>query len=857
MSFVEGIKSDLNRIRKDPKSFEKLFKNMRNTLERFKGKNHPLVKETEQFMVYLTKAPTLSELNVSTALIKAAEKRLDQIEVLGKYEPVSDSALNELASRYGKGHSAVYELVDDGAQEPEEVLSRLVMNENDKDRYNRKVIFDPKVMFFGVGHRLVDEKHLTVIFFAEKITDLPEKSMAVELFERINRIRAKPSSYINDFQIMSKIFKRVKKSSYLADDCDSLIDSLAKEKPKPELKQSEQLTNLAKVYTEQILKKKQSNIIEVNDLVQMSKVHVSGYKYITGAGAYNLIDPDRVLEKLIINEFDTQKVIRQTILNETTRYMGIHSEKIGYIPITIIVLSDNAQTPDLRSLEDKVADEFNKIRKNPASLIESLTKYRSTIEKSSKKKNQLDYINELLDQLKNAKPLPEFLNSKALSMASDEFFKLNMRPTSVFENRVYREENEFLVTRLSHYCNGYKEVYQFVESGSDNLADIIFNLIIEPRDETHEFRKAILDEKIRFFGVAKCEFKGKPLTSIILADNIEVLKERQFVDNLLEEMNHLRKNPKSYVKLYEKLSESQPNKKTVILKMNSFLKSSRFYGPFQRSDLLTKAAEARLQFIKEENEVKAHSQEDIKVFLSDYCSGYLNVAEIISQGFNAPQDLLINTMINDDFESGSRSYIFNQKLYYVGLAYEAKNNILVALFADTVEEKKDENIYVHTHWRKIRRPDLTEDEEKQIIRDFNKLDVMNKGTIMPQHVFVFISKLPDFESSNPVYYNAIKNNVNNIHFQQAGMTVKDFLEECKKIIFMFDNDDWQTIYCGIIGDQKKKGIDYEIFRNMTKSLGYKISDQECQEILKKLSDERSVVDFNKFIEIMNLMESKK
>ena len=71
MSFVEGIKSDLNRIRKDPKSFEKLFKNMRNTLERFKGKNHPLVKETEQFMVYLTKASTLSELNVSSALIKA------------------------------------------------------------------------------------------------------------------------------------------------------------------------------------------------------------------------------------------------------------------------------------------------------------------------------------------------------------------------------------------------------------------------------------------------------------------------------------------------------------------------------------------------------------------------------------------------------------------------------------------------------------------------------------------------------------------------------------------------------------------------------------------------------------------
>ena len=34
----------------------------------------------------------------------------------------------------------------------------------------------------------------------------------------------------------------------------------------------------------------------------------------------------------------------------------------------------------------------------------------------------------------------------------------------MLDNRFYREEKEFLSERLTHYCFGFNEVFQFVEN---------------------------------------------------------------------------------------------------------------------------------------------------------------------------------------------------------------------------------------------------------------------------------------------------------------------------------------------------------------------------------------------------------
>ena len=158
------------------------------------------------------------------------------------------------------------------------------------------------------------------------------------------------------------------------------------------------------------------------------------------------------------------------------------------------------------------------------------------------------------------------------------------------------------------------------------MKDVILGLLLDEKDPEKKFRKAIFDEKLKFVGVAKNEFKKQSLITFILADNVEELKEKHFMDSLLEEINILRTSPKNYIKFFETLLENIPNtngaKKANAYKLITFLKNTRFFGGFQTSELLTKAAENRLAYMKELGEVKKHSLEDVKVFLSDHLSGY-------------------------------------------------------------------------------------------------------------------------------------------------------------------------------------------------------------------------------------------
>ena len=237
------------------------------------------------------------------------------------------------------------------------------------------------------------------------------------------------------------------------------------------------------------------------------------------------------------------------------------------------------------------------------------------------------------------------------------------------------------------------------------------------------------------------------------------------------------------------------------------------------------------------------------MLLSDYCSGYLNVAKITTKGYQTSLDLRINRRVEDDFQTALRSYIFSPKLFYIGLAYDEESRFQVIFFADFVEEKKDDNIYVHSHWRKINRPELTEDEDLQIRKDFHKLDVLNRGVIMPQHIYTIMLMSPEFEHKNPIYFNAIKNNIENLHFQQAGINIDEFVVECKKVLNSFESENWNNIYTYLL-QADKKILDYEVFRNLTSKLGFKISNEECDEIIKKLSDEKGKIDMAQFTVIV-------
>ena len=239
------------------------------------------------------------------------------------------------------------------------------------------------------------------------------------------------------------------------------------------------------------------------------------------------------------------------------------------------------------------------------------------------------------------------------------------------------------------------------------------------------------------------------------------------------------------------------------------------------------------------------------MFLSDHCSGYHFVAEIKSIGYKNPHELLINRMIEDDFQTGIRSNIFNSKLYYVGLAYDEVTNLQVAFFTDVVEEKLDYSLITTVkNLKKVNRPELTEDEDLQIRKDFHRMDNLNRGVLMPQQIYTFMLRVPDMAKKNPIYFNAIKNNINNIHFQQVGMTVDDFVNECKKAIFCLDTNHLKDIFSSLLSDPKNKTLNYESFRKLTKTKGLNMSNKECRKIISKLSDENGNIEFIQFQKII-------
>ena len=117
-------------------------------------------------------------------------------------------------------------------------------------------------------------------------------------------------------------------------------------------------------------------------------------------------------------------------------------------------------------------------------MVDKLLNYKRSIENSSRKKDKIEYIEDLMNHLENRKKIPNLINSKSLCDAAHEYLKINKK-SSMLDKRFYSEEKEFLTEWLIHYCFGFNEVSQFVENEGENLREIIFNLLIDPRDERH------------------------------------------------------------------------------------------------------------------------------------------------------------------------------------------------------------------------------------------------------------------------------------------------------------------------------------------------------------------------------------
>ena len=172
---------------------------------------------------------------------------------------------------------------------------------------------------------------------------------------------------------------------------------------------------------------------------------------------------------------------------------------------------------------------------------------------------------------------------------------------------------------------------------------------------------------------------------------------------------------------------------------------------------------------------------------------------------------------------------------------------------DNVEEEEKDNIVILSLRRRLRRPNFTEDEETQMKNDFARFDVLGEGKIKPSTILLFAEK-EGYADTNPFYYQALKN-LNNEDNNSTGVTLDDFVAAVKRVIkdYNEDFDNWKDIFTRFVDPKNKKQIiDKDAMTDTIKNMGFKVNDEDIQELITKMDgelDERKFCDIMKYVEM--------
>lgn len=872
--FARGVVNDINEIRVNPSSVVKRFQVLKTGMTRFKG-SQAMVKELELFINFLSKAPGVEPLQVSYGLNQAAQSQVDIFEANKAFDnKVDQEELEQRCKRFVKGFTHIYQAADDGGDVPTDVVNRLVNSKSDVEKVNRKFLLDTTLKYIGVAHKKIKDDNVVVIIVADHVEDVVTMPTVEGFMTLLNSIRTRPIEHINTFDILQKTYKNKKTLAAEANYMSDFLTSIVK-KPLHALQSIDIMRDLAQLVMENI-----SNINSEEDLKNLARASFSGFQelaFYTRSGETN---GEKILTDMLLDRTSRRNLLE----NKGMKIIGvIFNDKIENAPpMTVVVIADHIEEGPERSFDEKMVEEINKLRDDQSNAIKYLTEYKANLKKffAGSKKNFIIELDGLIAELtRDRKHLPNIILNEGLTLAAKEYFDhLEQADVKVF----YPQDDEYLKIALSHYISAYSLCEEYVQTGGIRTENVIIDLLVSENDLERKSRRALLNADLVYAGIYHGVIRGKRVTIVIFTDKAEPLEPKLFSDGFLEEINNMRRHPKSYVKYIQKVIDDAiyPEEvKTKIQKdsymqdlygLRAFLQTTRTFGPFAENTDLIYAADTRLKEFMEIGGVRQASDESLRAFLSDFGSEFNNVAQIEDAGATSPRDLLIALLSNDP-ERKYRNIIFSKNLNFIGIAKSSEvekeddegnkitipdPNMFVVIFADKFEPLKENlQISILNHRRRLNRPTFTDDEVLQIHKDFKAFDVLNTGLIKPEIVLMFMDSTVGYSEKNPIYYDAIKalctdeNNAN-------GVDVEEFVNAVHNVIRVYHQEErWYEIFGLYHEGSKKKVIDFDILKNVATQLGYRLSDEELQETLEKLAD-NGLIDGDKFTEIVNIVENQ-
>ena len=151
-----------------------------------------LKESLEDAIKFLSKQKPLPGLIYNKTITQACDFLLDELIIHDGLESDESNkySLENRLSKFGEPLGESYELIDYGMFDPEFIVINFILCDGDNQKYERKVIFNPKIKFLGIAASILpSDKICTVINFCE---DFYEKYESIPLDVQMKYKKSSP-----------------------------------------------------------------------------------------------------------------------------------------------------------------------------------------------------------------------------------------------------------------------------------------------------------------------------------------------------------------------------------------------------------------------------------------------------------------------------------------------------------------------------------------------------------------------------------------------------------------------------------------------------------------------------------------
>ena len=168
--FAENVIKELNKFRANPKSIQHQCEVIRKGFSRIKH-GDPFLNEIDYFVNQLETMKQLPQLEYNEVLSAAAKKELPNFRGKSSYQKYrrTDTIRGIVPDYYMTASPAM--VADDGADDPINVLTKILLDKQDRLKDGRDILCDPKFTQVGIAHEIYDEENMVILIFATQYVE--------------------------------------------------------------------------------------------------------------------------------------------------------------------------------------------------------------------------------------------------------------------------------------------------------------------------------------------------------------------------------------------------------------------------------------------------------------------------------------------------------------------------------------------------------------------------------------------------------------------------------------------------------------------------------------------------------------